>query len=479
MHRKRLFLTCFCMNALFLFGQTSEVINSFVNNEVLKSGSFSFKAIDCETGEARYAHRSDKEIKPASITKLLTTATALRLLTPTFRYETTLAHSGTVRDSVLAGDLYIVGSGDPSLGTAHIKQAPFSDQWVKAVRAAGIKQIEGRVIADDSAFDNQGVSLFWSGDDYGAYYAAGSYGLNAFDNAYTLYLRSGGAHLRPWVVGTKPEGLDIRFANHLVAAPVKEDSIHIFGFPYCQKREIYGIVPLHSKRISCRGDIPDPPLFLAQHLTKELQKGGIAVQKPASCYRLLREAKAWKKQTLTTIHTHLSPPLAEIVRTTNYRSHNLFADALLKTIGERSKESFPPGISSYGKGVETLRRYWAKQGLDVSRLFLYDGSGLSGKTAMTADLLCKVLQAMTADKTFRASLPTAGRSGTVTYFMDGTHLAGKAWLKSGSISRVRNYAGYVDWKGKTYIVALFVNNYTCPTKEMIAKIEQLLLQLFP
>ena len=479
MRIKLICLVCFCINSVLLLGQTSEVINTFVNSKALKDGTFSFKAIDCETGKALYAHRSNKEMKPASVTKLLTTATALRLLTPTFQYKTTLAYSGTLKDGVLMGDLYIVGSGDPSLGTAYIKQASFSDQWVKAVRAAGIKQIKGRVIADESAFDSQGVSLYWSGDDYGNYYAAGSYGLNVFDNAYTLFLRSGNSRLRPWVVSTKPEGLDIQFANYLVAAPYVRDSIHIFGFPNAKTRNIYGVVPTNRKLITCKGDIPEPALFLAKYVRSALQKSGVSVQKEASCFRLLREDKVWKKPSLVTIHTHLSPPLSEIVKTTNHKSHNLFADALLKTVGKQSKESFPPGISSYGKGIKTVCQYWEKQGINTENVSLYDGSGLSGSTVMTADFICNLLRSMYKDKAFRASLPTAGKTGTVAYFMDGTPLAGKAWLKSGSLSRVRAYAGYVNWRGKTYAVSIIANNYAGKAKEMTSEMERLFLRLFP
>ena len=462
----------------FSKAQTSEAIKALAMDKVLRGGSFSIKAIDIETGETYCDYSSQKEMIPASVTKLLTTATALRILGADFTYKTILSYSGNIKGGVLVGDLYIKGSGDPTLGSSYIKQASFLKEWVSSIRKAGIRQIKGRIIADESYFDTEGISLYCSGNDLGSYYTAGSYGLNVFDNRYTLFIRSGSNKLRPWITKTEPADLGITFTNYLVADEVSTDSMYIIGYPFIQKRSLYGVVPTNRKQIVCKGDLPDPALYLATVFKNELKKQGISVGDKATCFRLLHEEKQWKKPLLHTLHTHSSPKLSEIIQATNYASLNLYADALIKTIGKYSSHKKKKGLSSYGLGIEAVHGFWQKQAVDCSSLWIYDGSGLSRNTAMTTDFVCKLLCKMADNCSFRTSIPTVGKHGSVRYFLKNTALDGKAQLKSGSMTRVKCYAGYIKKGEKTYAIAVFANNYNCSGKAMTLSLQRLLLKLF-
>ena len=173
---------------------------------------------DLSTGETLCAYQESLQITPASVLKLVTTATALELLGSDYRFPTTLAYDGHIADGTLHGNLYIIGSGDPTLGSSHFSQSTdFLEKWENAIRSAGIRRVEGAVIADERIFDTEGISPKWVYEDLGSYYGAGSYGISVFDNLYRLTLRTVGGKVR--VVGTSPEGAVAKFHNYLRSAP--------------------------------------------------------------------------------------------------------------------------------------------------------------------------------------------------------------------------------------------------------------------
>ena len=225
--------------------------------------------------------------------KTVTTATALEILGEDYRFPTALEYDGSIENGLLKGNLYIKGSGDPSLGSAHF--APdhkrFLQEWISALKKVGIHKIQGAVIADSS---------------------------------------------------------------------------FIVGAPFATDRYLYGIVPANREWYPLKGDIPDPALFLADYLTRQLEHEGITVGESPSCFRILREAGRWQPGKRTEIVTTYSPTLREIVEVTNHVSHNLFADALIKTIGLRYTPRKGEVISSFNRGIQVLRDYWQGKGLDLS-----------------------------------------------------------------------------------------------------------------
>lgn len=474
-------ISCLCLS---VSAQIPQPIKQLLRKPYMEGASFSLIVKDIQSGEAVFAFDTIRQLTPASVMKTVTTATALELLGEDYRYPTTLEYEGTVEGGVLNGNLYIKGSGDPSLGSAHFdtERGKFIHEWIGGLKKAGIHAVKGAVIADESVFDTEGISMKWVGEDMGSYYGAGSYGLSVFDNLYKLFLRTGEAGSRPQVIATEPEMNGLRFHNYLTARPVSSDSSYIAGMPFATDRYLYGILPANRQRYQLKGDIPDPALFLAEYFTKALKQEGITVGEPPSCYRILHEAGEWKAGGRTEIITTFSPTLKEIVEVTNHVSHNLFADALIKTIGLRYIPREGEVISSFGRGIKVLLEHWREKGLDLSSVWMYDGSGLAVtnklSTAFMADLLIYMRNHSQASEAFLGSLPRAGQEGSVRNFLKGTHLQGKARLKSGSMSRVKGYAGYVQKDGKQYAIALFVNNYSCDGRPMTVALERLLTQLF-
>lgn len=485
MIRNKIVLLCLLICLHLLAGaQTPAPVKWLLQAPYMRGASFSLVVKDVQEGRTVYSYDTDRLQSPASVLKTVATATALEILGEDYRYPTTLEYDGILENGTLEGNLYIKGSGDPSLGSSHFapRQNKFLSTWIAALQKAGIKHITGSVISDESIFDTEGVSIKWLREDMGNYYAPGSYGISIFDNMYKLSLQTGAAGTRPVLKGTEPDIPFIRFKNYLKAAPVSSDSAYIIGAPLDDVRYLYGVLPANREAYVLKGDIPDPALYLARYLTDQLQQKGIRVDGSPSCYRIEVEENRWKKGERKEIVTTYSPTLREIASICNHVSHNLYADALVKTVGLQYKPRRNEMISSFGRGVQVVKEYWEKKGLDVFPLRMNDGSGLAPADKVSAGFMGELLVYMATESAvsdaFIASLPQAGIEGSVRNFLKGSKLQGKAHLKSGGITGVRSYAGYITKDGKTYAVAVFSNNYSCSMSRMTGALEKLLLQLF-
>lgn len=473
-------LICF---HLLAGAQTPAPVKRLLQAPYMRGASFSLVVKDVQDGRTVYSYDMDRLQSPASVLKTVATATALELLGEDYRYPTTLEYDGILENGTLKGNLYIKGSGDPSLGSSHFApgQNKFLTTWIAALQKAGIRHITGSVISDESIFDTEGASIKWLREDMGNYYAPGSYGLSIFDNMYKLSLQTGLAGTRPTLKGTEPDIPLIRFKNYLETAPVASDSAYIIGAPLEDVRYLYGVLPANRETYVLKGDIPDPALYLAHYLTDQLQRKGIRVDGAPSCHRIETEENRWKKGERKEIVTTYSPTLREIASVCNHVSHNLYADALVKTVGLQYKPRRNEVISSFGRGVRVVKDYWEKKGLDVFPLRMNDGSGLAPADKVSAGFMGELLVYMATESAvsdaFLSSLPQAGIEGSVRNFLKGSKLQGKARLKSGGITGVRSYAGYITKDGKTYAVAVFSNNYSCSMSRMTGALERLLLQL--
>ena len=484
MTKKILFPAILCCFTLTILAQTPQPVKRLLKMPYMKGASFSLVIQEVGSDKAKYAVSADLSVIPASVMKTVTTATALELLGNDYRFATSLTYDGHIKDGVLHGNLYIEGSGDPTLGSRFVKDnnTEFLNDWLQGIKAAGIRSIEGSVIADERCFDTEGVSIKWVGEDLGSYFGAGSYGLSVFDNQYKVFVQTGAVGTKPVIKHSEPDMSGLRFHNYLVAGAVATDSSYTLGAPFAADRYLYGVVPANRPLYTMKGDIPDPPYFLADYFSRFLKGKGIQVGGQPSCFRLLDESQQYTSAKRVNLVTTYSPPVSEIVRITNEVSQNLYADALLKTIGHSYTPEAGEVISSFGKGIKRVKQFWDAKGIDTYPLWMFDGSGLSSSDKLSARFLADILLYMATDasssQTFYNSLPRTGIEGSVRNFMKGYSLEGNIRLKSGSMSRVKGYAGYVDKDGKRYCVTLFVNNYSCDGKIMTYELDRLLRNLF-
>lgn len=464
--RKIVLLAFLVVNGWILYAQMPSAFVNFLNKKELTHAAIGFKAIDLSTNKIIVSYNENMSLTPASNMKLVTTATALEVLGSKFYFETPLLYDGFIQEAALYGNLYIKGVGDPTLGSEYIpdNKERFLKEWLDALNGAGIQKIIGNIVVLDQLYGYEGVSPKWMLEDTGNSYAPGIYGISVFDNIYRVYLQSSAIDSLTTILYTDPQIKTLQLTNEIKASGDFSDDSSVFGLPFANEMRLYGTIPANRSSFSVKGAIPDPGLFLADYFRDYLQQNGITTECEATTYRLHPITPSGEK----TIGAVRSVNLASIVQTINVESNNHYAENVYKVLTVLDSIDIP--------------EYWRKKGLDSEALFMYDGSGLSPQNAVSTGFLIDLLVYMYKQSgnsgVFYQSLPVAGRDGTVTYFLRNTQLSGKARLKSGSITDVQSYSGYIESKGKRYAVSLIINNFKGKRTVLRKNIEQLFNGLF-
>ena len=459
-----------------------QVLEKLQNDPDLKYASWGICVMDAKSGEVVVGHDINRTLIPASSLKLLTTSTIFAFLDPEDKFETQLQYDGTFNKTtgVLDGNLYIKGGGDPTLGSYEMKSTPSRPElmrrWVKEIKEAGITEVRGNIIGDSRFFEDDVAPSSWTYGDMGNYYGASANGLTFSDNTFRILFRSGTRegeltkylHMEPEIPGLK-------IHNIVTTGPLNSwDNAYIHGAPLNDMYVIKGTIPPGKKLFGVKAAIPDPPLFIAQQLKQALEKSQISVTGIAKAIHPSNDLKDEPQRTI--IHSHFSPPLKDIVQLINEKSNNLFAEHILKMIGKQQYN-----YASTEKGVEAIEKFYRGKGLRVEGMELEDGSGLSRRNGITPFQLAKVLSIASNDSIFNpfyASLAVAGESGTVTSLCYNTSATGNVRAKSGTLTGVKSYAGYVTTNsGRLLTFAVIANNYTCSNTAMKYKWERLICKL--
>lgn len=360
--------------------------------------------------------------------KVITTAAALELLGANFRFETHLQIDGFIdHEGVLQGNLYIKGFGDPCLGSKRFggykKQIEI---WVEAIRGFGIRKIAGKIIGDASHWEKAQAVASWQWEDLGNYYGAGASALSFHDNEYTLFFEQAPTFQKAKISHTDPE-ICHRLTSEVIVGPNGSVST-IFG---CEFSDVHHVRGQIADDFNIRGSFPDASVQVAFLLTKALVVEG-------------KEIKVGERKV---IHKTISPSIEEIVYWTNQQSVNLYAEHLLKQMGEGSTEN----------GIKAVRSFLSTLGISLDGFQMADGSGLSRKNLVTARQMVELLEKMKGNRAFERSLPDE---------------VGGTKAKSGSMSAIKGFVGY---KGNK-VFALIVNNFLNFDQKM-TEIKQFLTQL--
>lgn len=466
-----LLLICYSVNTT---GQNlADRIAAFAAHPGLKGAQVGVNVIDARTGERVAAFEAGKALIPASTQKLVTTAAAMDILGPDHQFTTDLAYLGRIEGGTLMGDIYIIGGGDPSLGSPYLEGVmrlpALLARWREAIRAAGIQRIEGRVIGDGSYFGTDGTSPEWPWSDIGNYYGAGAYGLNIHENAYFLdLLQRKTVGSQPLIQGTRPEVAGLSLHNELKSGPAGSgDQAYIYAAPFTYEAIVRGSIPVGGSRFTIKGSVPDPALFAAQLLKEELVKHGISVSLPPETVRSLGPTPV--AANMVRLDRLPSPPLAKLVDRTNMKSLNLYAEALFREVGKARGVA----VDELAAGETTLN-WLSGQGIATEGIQIIDGSGLATRNFFSPEFMTTLLHQQVQASRWRQSIPVAGRTGSMRGFLKGRAAAGKLAAKSGSLNAARSYAGYATRSdGRELAFAIMVNNYTMPGREL----RQLMLEL--
>lgn len=469
--KSKLLLTSFLFFALIGNAQ----IERLIADRDLIGATVTAMLVDAVTGQEIESYNKEVLACPASVWKLTTTAAALAELGNDFRFTTHLAYTGEIKDGVLYGDILVIGSGDPTLGSRHFSGG--FDEFIAActnwVVSAGIDSIVGNVIGNGAHFQGQSIPGTRVWEDIGNYFGAGIHGLNVHDNTYFLNFRTPSEPGLPAkLLSVYPEVPGLVIHSEVKSSTISSDQAYIYGAPLEMKRTVRGTLPLGKDRYTIKGSLPDPASFLAFHLRGSLERAGIASKGYASENELFREPITY--QILAALE---SVPLSEIVEYINQHSDNLMADGLLVQLGAKY------GNPSIEGGLNALHNYLRKIWGDDAAFFAYDGSGLSRFTAVSSQLLAQLLVQMRQSAVHRQYLldvlPQAGKEGSVKWFGQRTNLSGNTKLKSGSMKNVKAYAGILQtYTGRELAFAILINNYEISGTEVRKKIEDWLIRAY-
>ncbi len=442
-------------------------VDEFVSDSCFQSAGLGIVISNVKTGENLAANQAHLALTPASTQKLITTAAALEILGSNYQFKTQIETDGELlKNGTLAGNLIVKGFGDPTLGSKYFPNDKLIDlQIAEKIKTLGILKIQGKLIADDTYIDAK-IPATWIWEDIGNYYGAIPNGLSFQDNMYSLFFSSGKAGSATQLLKSEPQNTGLIFDNQVVSSAINRDLAYIFGGNTSNHRRIEGSIPQNSSKFEVKGALLQPKNSLIETLKTSLAQAGIII-----------ENKVFTGKNSTLLSTLNSSELKEIVKLTNQKSINLFADHLLFEIG--AKES---GKANWENGIEAVKNFWNKKGLATKYISLYDGSGLSHFNAVSANFFDQILRIMYQSKysnEFIASLPVAGISGTLKTFGRNSDLQGNWKAKTGSMTGVRTYCGYLKTKsGNEYAITILINNYYCSSSVVNNKLLILLNQLY-
>ena len=443
---KNLFIPFLLLFTINLQAQKTEAafnsaFKTLAEDPSFKHSTISLFVINTSTGKNVTEVNTDIGVAPASCQKVITAATSFELLGHDYKYKTTLGYTGKIENRKLNGDIIIKGNGDPTLGSWRYNQTSEENviaSFKKAISQAGIDEITGHVYVDESLWNDEATPGGWIWQDIGNYYGAGARSVNWRENQYDLYLRSGKNIGDPVEnAGTKPAfvtGLNLKVLA-TSAAKGTGDNGYIFMPLNDKYGYVRGTIPVNENHFSISGAMPHPAAQLA--LTLEASLKNLPIEKTGT-----DNSKFEKNKKITNFYTYQSPELDSIIFHFLRRSINLYGESLIKTLGYEVRKT-----GATDTGVNVIKDFWKKNGIEPSAMNIIDGSGLSPQNRVTTKTLVTVMEYARNQKWFPS-------------FYDALPTINGIKMKSGSIGGVVSYTGFIKSKqGNEYTFAFVINNY--------------------
>lgn len=435
-------------------------LDSIFNAALTDHALWGVEVKSLDTGRVLYVRNPRTLMMPASNMKIVTLAAAAEILGWDYRFKTTLESSGEIENGVLKGDLVIRGGGDPTINQRGNRAALVFDEWAAALKAKGITRIAGGVVGDATAFERTRLGQGWSWDYLQYGYAAPVAALEFNENIATL---SVGRGARPGDDASLqlPAGTGLGLVHHVVTGEAGSSTrIEIERLPDGPWLDVIGSIAVDAKPVTRDVAVANPAMFFAHSALNALAARGIDVA------GIPTEEPRWRNTIPSAPRVVLvetqSPPLREIATTMMKVSQNLYAETLLRAVGAQKG-----GVASADAGAAAARAVFDAWGVRPGSYVLADGSGLSRYDYLTAQMIVAILERLHGDARHRdpflATLPIAGKDGTVSTRLRATRAEGNAVAKTGSIANVRALSGYVRTRdGETLAFSILANNFTVP-----------------
>jgi len=448
-------------------------INHLISDPALQSAIIGIYIEEIKSGKVVYSHNAQKLLMPASNMKIITSAAALSLLKPDFRYSTPVYVRGEIRGDTLLGDLIVKGSGDPTIKYRVPADTTLNlfDATIAALQDLGIKYITGMLAVDVSSMPSE-WGEGWSWDDLWYYYSAKPAAIVLNENCLDLLIIPGDSISQPVKIIVQPLENFYRIENHLITVQPSSGREYDFRLVFGKDElQIWGSIPWNSDtlRISCA--VENPEFYFLKTFQKALTESNIGVD---SISVLQSE---WDYSTARLIVEYQSVTLAEIINRLNKISDNLYAEQLLRTLGLQFRQE-----GSVKAGNTVVKQWLGSLNVDTTQIFIADGSGLSRLNLVTPRNVAQVLKAMRFSpvwESFQKSLPVGGIDGTLKNRLLGSNAIGHVYAKTGYIGRVRALSGYVfACKGHEFIFSIIANHYQVPTSTINALQDKIVTLLY-
>jgi serine-type D-Ala-D-Ala carboxypeptidase/endopeptidase (penicillin-binding protein 4) len=413
-----------------------------------KHAILSMYVVDGKTGKVIFEKNAQIGLAPASCQKVVTSVSAFEMLGKEYRYKTFVGKDYSSKaDKSDAGCLFIIGNGDPTLGSWRWRNTSDTFLFTKilnTLKQNGYYNFGEDLVIEDYLYGTSVLPDGWIWQDIGNYYGAGCFSLNWKENQYELLLQPNNKVGFPAeIVKVKPFIDDVVYENKIRTGKAGSgDNAYIYAAPFSNIITTSGTIPQQLKPFSISGSMQNPSKVLASELLSYLTKNKITF-KGSSYSALERELNAVSRHKSTHIIDSIqSPPFDSINYWFLKKSVNLYGEAFVKTIAyEKTK------FGSTDTGIAIIKDFWSKNGIEKSALNIIDGSGLSPANRVTANALVTVMEYAKQQKWF-------------TSFYNALPEANGIKMKDGYINGVRSYTGYIKSKtGDEYTFSFIVNNF--------------------
>jgi serine-type D-Ala-D-Ala carboxypeptidase/endopeptidase (penicillin-binding protein 4) len=433
----------------------ADLRRAFQGGPAWRDARFGVIVVSLDRGDTLFALNPDLPLAPASNMKLFSTAAALYYLGPDFRYSTFALGDGEVRDGVLHGDLILYGTGDPTISRRLLASTSAAFRTLAdSLAALGIREVRGDVVGDGSYFDDAWLGEGWREEYRLAAYSAPIGALSFAENVVSVGVLPG-APGGPARIRTTPSTSGLAVANRVRTVASGATQVR---FQHTEEGlTVSGQIARGHGGITRSITVVDPVNYAAAAFRSVLEERGIAI---AGGLRTVSDAGASSasisaasngngdaRPAPRVLAVHLSPTMLEVATVTNHVSQNLYAEALLKTVGRVAL-----GEGTFQAGARAILYFLECEGrVDGSRLRIVDGSGLSPLNRITGRATVELLALATRAgfwEPFSASLPPAGQPSeglqhSLRNRMGLTPAAGNARAKTGTIMNASSLAGYV------------------------------------
>ena len=467
-------------------------IEALLRRTEARRGLWGIEVVRLSDGNVLFTRNAEHLFLPASNMKLFTTAAAMERLGPDFRFRTTVEAEAAPDSSGRVGDLFLVGRGDANLGNRVLPGQSRSGPQEPAdavlqtladqVAARGVREVAGRLVADDSYFLFEPYSHGWDQEDLQWGYGAPVTALAFNDNALLLRIRPGAAPAATAEVRLEPFSDYYELNNRLeTSAAGTRKRIFVERAPGSSRLDVWGEIPLDAGEAQDSVSIDNPPQLIAELFRRALEARGITVRGRVEVRHLTRLEAATTPDASpnpprVVLAEHVSPPLAEDIQTINKFSQNLHVEMLLRTLGREVKQ-----YGSLTAGLEVLKEFAARVGIEPGEANFADGSGLSRHALVSPRAVIKLLKYMATSprfETYLDSLPVAGVDGTLAERFTGSPGHGRIRAKTGTMEHVNALAGYMELSsGERLAFSIIGNAYLLKPAEGAAVVDRIALAI--